>query len=60
MLRCLWRQPQAMREAEARLSANLGNLDIPTVAGPSRADKTAMWILLKVLPSLTHTVCGEN
>lgn len=37
-----------MREAEARLSGNLGNMDMISVAGRNRAERSAMWLMLKV------------
>jgi hypothetical protein len=37
-----------MREAEFRLSQNLGNLNILTVGGNTPAEKACMWITLKV------------
>jgi len=39
---------QGMREAEFRLSQNLGNLNILTVGGNTPAEKACMWITLKV------------
>ena len=37
-----------MREAEFRLSQNLGNLNIEAVAGETPAERACMWITLKV------------
>jgi hypothetical protein len=46
-----------MREAEGRLSQNLGNLNMIIVGGKNSAERTAMWMILKArytLPFLTH------
>ncbi|GAB5037110.1 Hypothetical protein NocV09_06200090 [Nannochloropsis oceanica] len=40
---------QGMREAEFRLSQNLGNLNILTVGGNTPAEKACMWITLKAV-----------
>lgn len=37
-----------MREAEIRLSQNLGNMDMAALAGRNPAEQACMWLTLKV------------
>lgn len=48
-----------MREAEIRLSQNLGNMDMAALAGRNPAEQACMWLTLKVCGCISVDVCVE-
>jgi hypothetical protein len=45
-----------MREAEIRLSQNLGSMDMELLAGRNPAEQACMWLTLKVREGVC--ICG--